>query len=317
MPILICTGLSEYGNIWKARHLGKAKTIFEVPKGWTSLSTWIAPVATFQHALAPLLWCGLISEVRTSFSVSSSFIREVMHALLHAVELHGYQDCPMQGSSLTARHDSQWILREPGCSWLWCCLLLNWPLALLAACLPHFCPDRESIEPLQQRWCDCQSCPDADVDAIGRINPTPSKTYIVWSIILLPPLWAYKTPVSDPLYKYITLLTVRWAVWSQQAQSTISLDGRKNTWSCHCPVDVCYSQGNQESWLVVGVCIVSFWNTEKWKNRVLQFSIATKPRGCVAAGRQVLKPWQHQMFVSVCVVSGADAKKLSRLVRSW
>lgn len=109
-------------RIWQ---LLKAKTTLEMPTDWTlniPLYLGIAQVAPL-HVWVPLPQCGLISKVRTYFSVSNSFIEEVMHTLLHAVDLPWLCKfvCHLD-TAFKSQQTDDLSNCEPASSWLvcWC-----------------------------------------------------------------------------------------------------------------------------------------------------------------------------------------------------
>ena len=128
-----------------------------------------------------------VSKVRTFFSVSNSFIEEVMHTLLHAVDLYGYQERLMQVRP-SLRHVVQilggwWLnqLRESAGSWLvcWCRAAqstderwsVRWALDAPRRMSVLFLSKKESMKPRQQkRLCDYYSTYwwwfDGEVDAM-------------------------------------------------------------------------------------------------------------------------------------------------------
>lgn len=110
-------------RIWQ---LLKAKTTLEMPTGWTlnnPVYLGIAQVAPLQGLWVPLPQCGLISKVRAYFSVSNSFIEEVMHTLLHAVDLPWLCKivCHLDTAFKSQQTDDSTNC-EPASSWLvcWC-----------------------------------------------------------------------------------------------------------------------------------------------------------------------------------------------------
>jgi hypothetical protein len=222
-------------RIWQ---LLKAKTTLEMPTDWTlniPLYLGIAQVAPL-HVWVPLPQCGLISKVRTYFSVSNSFIEEVMHTLLHAVDLPWLCKfvCHLD-TAFKSQQTDDLSNCEPASSWLvcWCRAAQstneNWRGALDA-------PRRMSVSFLSKKkhktmateeimWLVSighglmqKLMPCAEVRSPiypKSIQNIPKSSKCLWRDPPQSPTWIY-----HGISMYITLLTAQ-SVWSHRYTLTI------------------------------------------------------------------------------------------------